>query len=394
MPVLFDRLQLSERVAPPDRDLSEPILSSAAIRANAPTVALQTEELSVPFTQNLVAKRSRAYQLPNGSIVWEGMIHPAPSAPITAPGGSLVILRNGNRLYANVRTPESVFQIRPTADGKHELVEFELNRLPPDGPPEDDTETLRRADSTQHGFAPAASAGVASRIGTADKPVFIRVMVNYTQAVLDQHPFINDFVDLLIAETNQGFFNSDVYIKLDLSAQKMVEYKESGKISTDLTRYRRTNDKHMDEIHAARDAGHADISVLLVDSKDLCGVARVNAKAQNAFAVVSHACASANYTFGHEIGHLFGARHDPATDPKKKPYAYGHGHRFEAGPWRTIMAYSCKNAECPRLNRWSNPHRLVRGQPTGNAFTSDNHRVLNERAAVVAAFRADSEPPR
>jgi hypothetical protein len=51
------------------------------------------------------------------------------------------------------------------------------------------------------------------------------------------------------------------------------------------------------------------------------------------------------------------------------------------------MAYNCSNG-CPRLNYWSNPNKTRDGVAMGTTTKSNNARVLNERAAVLAAFRA------
>ena len=67
----------------------------------------------------------------------------------------------------------------------------------------------------------------------------------------------------------------------------------------------------MEEIHGLRDKYRADVAVLVVDDPKGCGLAtRVGADADEAFAVVHHACAAASYTVAHEIGHLIGARHE------------------------------------------------------------------------------------
>lgn len=370
-------------------------VSAATIQTHATSLTQATEQLRLPLSEDVLVRRGRSYQLPSGATIWEGQAVPskAQERSTGAAGGSVTLLRHGDRIYGKLNLLGQVFQVRPLADGTHRLIQYDPGQLPPDHPADDDAASaLARAA--------AMPALAMSRTGTKDKPVFVRVMVNYTQAVLNAHPFINDFVDLLIAETNQGFVNSDVYIKLDLSAQQKVDYQESGDVKLDRTRYQNDNDRHMDEIHAARDAGHADLNVLLVSQNGegaSCGVAKINAVASTAFAVVNEICASTKYTFGHEIGHLFGALHDPATDSKKTPFAYGHGHQSERHGWSTIMAYSCKTTSCPRVNYWSHPGKFLGGNPSypdspmGDAEVSDNHRVLNERAAAVAAFRADSE---
>ena len=93
-------------------------------------------------------------------------------------------------------------------------------------------------------------------------------------------------------------------------------------------------------------------------------------------------------TLTHEIGHLQSARHDPKNDPTNTPYAWGHGYQYTTNPkWRTIMAYNCTGGGCPRLNFWSNPGVLYNGKPMGTTTKNDNHRVLNDTRATVAAFR-------
>jgi hypothetical protein len=110
-------------------------------------------------------------------------------------------------------------------------------------------------------------------------------------------------------------------------------------------------DGYMDEIHG-RDKYRADVAVLIVDDPKGCGLAtRVGADADEAFAVVHHACAAASYTVAHEVGHLIGARHE---------LSFVNGTK-----WRDIMAYKDSCGGCPRMPVWSSPTVLVNGEPAG-----------------------------
>ena len=52
------------------------------------------------------------------------------------------------------------------------------------------------------------------------------------------------------------------------------------------------------------------------------------------------------------------------------------------------MSHNCPANQCaPRLQYWSSPLTTWGGIPMGTAALEDNHRVWNERAAPVAAFR-------
>jgi hypothetical protein len=152
-----------------------------------------------------------------------------------------------------------------------------------------------------------------------------------------------------------------------------TDYAEDGGHFDHVWRFADRADGYMDEVHVLRDAYRADVAVLIVDDPQGCGLAtRLQADAHEAFAVVHHACAAADYTLAHEIGHLIGASHD-----------LGY---VSANNWRDIMSLKAGCGGCPRLPIWSSPDILVAGEPAGTA-DRNNARVIAEQAARVAAFR-------
>jgi hypothetical protein len=193
------------------------------------------------------------------------------------------------------------------------------------------------------------------------------------------------FVQQAIAETNQSFINSSVTHRIELAAAIRVSYTESGSYDTDMARFRGTNDGYMDEVHTYRTLYAGDMCVLIFNNNAYCGQAStIAATASTAFCVVHYSCVLGNYSFGHELGHLYGCRHDPAADPTNTPYPYGHGYCYGPGRWRTIMSYNSCNAT--RIQYWSNPNVTYGGVAMGTTTTHNNARVLNERAPTVAQF--------
>ena len=75
---------------------------------------------------------------------------------------------------------------------------------------------------------------------------------------------------------------------------------------------------------------------------DVCGVGKVDSiQSGNTLAVVKKSCAVGYYSFGHEIGHMYGCLHN--REEGKINYGYPEGYGFLMRPpvksgFRTILA--------------------------------------------------------
>jgi hypothetical protein len=206
-------------------------------------------------------------------------------------------------------------------------------------------------------------------------------------------------IKLAVDETNASYSSSGVTPRLRLVHVEEVSYTETGNLGTDLNRLLNTSDGYMDNVHSLRNTYGADMVGLIVENGGAyCGLAAaIMATASNAFQVTARSCATGYYSFGHEFGHLQGARHDMYVDPTLTPYSYGHGyvHPQTTDPakrWRTIMAYNNRCSDwgynCTRIKYWSNPTKKYGGDAMGDN-NSQNYKVLNNTAYTVANFRTE-----
>ena len=224
---------------------------------------------------------------------------------------------------------------------------------------------------------PSAGSAKTMRDLSGGRPadIVIDVIVAYTRKAAHGYADIeHELVALAIEEANRSFRLSNLgHISLRLVHTYQTDYVEDGAHFDHVWRLADKGDGYMEEIHGLRDRFRADVAVLIVDDPKGCGLAtRVGADADEAFAVVHHACAAASYTVAHEVGHLIGARHE---------LSFVNGTK-----WRDIMAYKDSCGGCPRMPVWSSPTVLVNGEPAGTV-EFDNARVIAEQAGRVAAFR-------
>lgn len=365
--------------------------SLRAMRADAAVVNAGTGEIELDLglhRVNAVLEQAKANA--DGSLTWIGHVRETAKArAFTArevrhdEANSVILVRRGQGVTGNVRVNGQLYRIRPLPDGSHAVIEVNEAAMPPDHP-------SAFGDLPQIQM-PTSQAGQVSALAIDPGPTAtIRVLVVATNnAVSAYGGDMQALVQLAVAESNQGYVNSNVGINLELAGYSTVSYSDVG-MSTDLSRFRGTSDGYMDTIHALRDSNAADVAVLVGNDSSACGLASgIGSTATTAFATAYWDCITGYYSFAHEIGHLQSARHDPATDPTNSPYVYGHGYRAPSNAWRTIMAYTC-TPSCPRLNYWSNPDVTYGGVPMGTADRSHNQRVLVNTKAAIAAFRGGS----
>ncbi|HKX26927.1 MAG TPA: M12 family metallo-peptidase [Blastocatellia bacterium] len=299
-----------------------------------------------------------------------------------APGQAILVVK-GEIVVGTIRRDKELYKIRTVGEGLHAVIEIDESAFP-----QDDTPSFQEKER-QTPAAPLPKRGTQDSTLSSRTPV-IEVLVAYTAAAETAQggaAQVEALIQLAVDETNQSYRNSRINAQVHLARTNKVTYDETGRTYDEVVSHLAgTNDGFMDDIHTLRNTFAADAVMLIIDLAGSCGLANdIMATPATAFAIVQHDCATGNYSFGHELGHLQGARHNQQVDPTTTPFAYGHG--FQNGSsWRTVMAYDC-TPSCSRLQYWSNPDVSFGGVPMGTVGTNNNARVLNTTAATVATFR-------
>lgn len=303
-----------------------------------------------------------------------------------APDSSVVLTVSAGQMFGNVRDGDRWYQLRYAGDGLHAITEMNIAALGASLEPIEETST---------------SIGASAIVDAADDGSMIDLLVVYTPTVKSEaggSSGIANLIDTAIAETNSAYQKSGVAqrVRLVHSAETVnwiengvsVNADSAGFTFTDaLGMVRSRTDGKMDQVHGLRDTYGADAVVLLVDIGSGCGQAYISSTADNAFAVVQWTCATGNYSFGHELGHNMGLKHERTTTGA----GYAYGWADPNGTFRTIMATKCGSFSCGRIQHFSNPDVLYQGIPTGSPVDSPSPahatRTLNEGAVNFSNFR-------
>lgn len=299
-------------------------------------------------------------------------------------GGYFYLVVSEGVFIAHVASPEGVYEISSVGEGVYQAIQIDQSVFTDDPPVE-----------MPVGQIPAEADAPAK----GDSGATIDIMVVYTSAALSGEGSLAALkarVALAVTETNTSYANAGVTTRLRLVHMEQVTYTESGDIAVDVGRLAGTSDGYMDVVHSLRNTYGADMVGLIVENGGgYCGMATsIMSTAANAFQVTARSCATGYYSFGHEFGHLQGARHDPYVDNSTTPYAFGHGYVNPGSTtptrWRTVMAYNDRCSDygfnCTRLQYWSNPSKTYGGLSMGNS-ASQNYAVLNITDTTVANFR-------
>lgn len=374
-----DLTLLAIHQTPAFRMINRLSVDSSALQESTTEVALSL----APGVRSEVRK-THAETLPDGSTVWRGLwqdnligiangIASSASPEWNEAANDVTLIKRNGRITGSIRTGGQLYAIRPLASGGHAVIAVAEHDLPAELAP------------LEANTFPIATDWAAPGNATADD-INARVMIVFSENAFKSLADPVGLAHLAVAETNDGYARSGVAHRLQMvDIVYASEYKDSGSLGTDLARLANPNDGSIDWIHTRRNEQRADLVTLITAGGDACGVGYLNSNASGAFTVVTKDCATGYYSYGHELGHNYGATHDPAAG-RNTQYPYGHGFQNLGARLRTVMAYDCTGG-CNRVNIWSGPNNRWNGNLMGNAHESDNTRVLNQRAATVAKFR-------
>jgi hypothetical protein len=337
----------------------------------------------------------------SGGYTWLGHLQGVDLSLVT-----LVV--NAGVLVGKVAWPQGTYEVRYAGSGaQHTIVQIEQSAFEPELDP-------IPVDAADGDRSPAGS------VAAADDGSIVDVMVVYTddaRAAAGGTTAIENTILLAASEANTSYANSGINQRLSVVHMAEVSYAEAGNMSADLYCVTDPDDDCLDQVHSWRNTYHADHVVMLTETSvpsGACGIAWLQDPvgpgfADYAFAVVKRTCATGYYSFGHELGHNMGARHDWYVDSDDTPYTYAHGYLNVADRWRTVMSYNdeCDAAKvnCTRIPYWSNPEvtfgsvpmgvpggtqsdcEIGESYPMGEDCDADNRSTLNSTAPTCAQFR-------
>lgn len=352
------------------RELLHNMAKSPIQRMRFNEAALKENQLSVFLegklvTFDLVEKDERSYS----DYTWHGRSDDLGSAYFTYMNGELA---------GQVDYMGKLYSVTP--NGKDHVFFFEQDQSQY---PEEHADFVEAPP----GIKEKLSESITMEDGTCKVRILVAITsAGATEAAGIGYSNLRHFAQAAISNVNQGYLNSNVIHRVELAVVVFTPYTESD-FYTDLVRFKDLSDGYMDEIHSYRDTFSADVCILIRNAGGSCGIAYLltSPAEDHAFGAVAASCALGNYTFAHELGHLYGCRHDITSDPGTSPKAYAHGYCSSLG-WRTIMSYSRPGCGT-RLQYWSNPDMSYGGVPMGTHAYENNARVLNEAAPATANYR-------
>ena len=192
------------------------------------------------------------------------------------------------------------------------------------------------------------------------------VMFYYTADFKAITSDIPGYIDQVLAETNQGYANSQVPITVTrfcIEAATINDIQDTGDFIDAFKNMKPTTS-------ALRNT--ADAAALLSKDFNSCGVAYLNTiNSGYTISICQKSCALGYFSFGHELGHNMGLTHNKESSTNSY-YPYGHGHLIQRGSasqgYRTILAYTASGHN-QRVNYYSHPGQTY--PPTGTSLGED-----------------------
>ena len=329
-------------------------------------------EFQIPDNGCLIkAKSNRVRYFDDNNYSWSAIIITDSIEGNNCRDGSITIIKKEGKYIGNILIGEDSYAIEDLGEGKQFLVKHDYEDIELICGNELDTVQIPENFNSDN---------AKFRNGNGCP---VSILVVYTQNAENSVADIHLTIDYAVEQTNNAFQKSNVDFELELAGVEAVNFTETSGIGGDLNLLIGNQ-----EIQNLKELYFADIVVLLTDGNygKNHGKARIGPNIDQPYAIVEAPEISSGRTFPHEVGHLFGCRHEKYHD-NNGPYE--HANRFNLS-WfqqrRTIMWHAANRAT---ILHYSNPNVAYSGEITGVHDKKDNARKLNETNCEVALFETD-----
>jgi len=343
----------------------KPVSLNKVLGNNSVLLNLPSKSILARTKQDLVS---------NGSRVWTGDWF----------DGFLMVTENKNGTSAYIRDSESIYEIQPLSKDASVLIKYNLNNLNKTCD-SNEVANLEIIESDEIDFAEQS-------ISALSPNALVRVLVLYTPAAASSGYNITSSVNTAFSQFLNASVNSGVVTSLQLAGIQSINFTESSDIIADLASISSNTTAQQ-----LRNSYEADLVMMITDGNYFNYSGRVAALGPNealAYGIVEVDYVTSNYTFIHELGHLFGARHEyPSPDNTANDT---HGHEWKTGvwpfkkTWGTVMRTYENNLN--QVLHFSNPGISYNGHATGVSGISFVSKHININGHIIEDFRYTAPP--